>query len=103
MASQKERIYDLLEERGEQGVTNIELNNICFRYGGRLHELRQEGCRIRTTHVKGPIFRFTLLEADAPEYIDEPQLMEFREMLRPSPCCGEITLEGFCGGCGEHI
>lgn len=72
--TQKERIYDLLEERGEQGVTNIELNEICFRYGGRLHELRQEGCRIRTTKVKGSVFRFTLLEADG-----EPQYQDFLE------------------------
>lgn len=32
--TQKERIYDLLEERGPKGVLNIELNEICFRYGG---------------------------------------------------------------------
>ncbi|OAE01884.1 hypothetical protein [Arthrobacter sp. OY3WO11] len=95
--TQKERIYDLLEERGEQGATNIELNEICFRYGGRLHELRQESCRIRTTHVKGPVFRFTLLESD------EPQYQDFLELLRPSNCCGEIVVDGMCGGCHEHI
>ncbi|MDQ0672968.1 hypothetical protein QFZ36_000529 [Pseudarthrobacter siccitolerans] len=95
--TQKERIHDLLEERGPRGVLNIELNEICFRYGGRLHELRQEGCRIRTTQVKGPVFRFTLLESD------EPQYQEFREMMRPSDCCGEIVVDGFCGGCREHV
>lgn len=54
--TQKERIYDLLEERGPKGVLNIELNEICFRYGGRLHELGKEGCRIRTTKVKGSVW-----------------------------------------------
>ncbi|BCW78299.1 helix-turn-helix domain-containing protein [Arthrobacter sp. NicSoilC5] len=70
MPTQKERILDLLEERGQQGVLNIELNEICFRYGGRLHELRQEGYRIRTTQVKGPVFRFTLLDPGEPQYQD---------------------------------
>lgn len=47
--------------------------------------------------MKGPVFRFTLLEANAPEYA------EFRELLKPSPCCGEIVVDGFCGGCLEHV
>ncbi len=71
--TQCEKILQLLEERGGQGVSNIELNEICFRYGGRLFDLRREGYRIRTTHVKGPVFRFTLLEQDAPQYADALQ------------------------------
>lgn len=52
MPTRKDRILNLLVERGELGVLNIELNEIAFRYGGRLHELRQDGYRIRTKHVK---------------------------------------------------
>jgi hypothetical protein len=43
MANQRERILSLLEERGELGVLNLELNEIAFRYGARLKELRDEG------------------------------------------------------------
>jgi Helix-turn-helix domain len=46
--SQKERILALLREAGHQGVSNLRLNLVCFRYGARLHELRAEGYRIET-------------------------------------------------------
>lgn len=61
--TQRERILNVLEDRGPAGVLNIELNNIAFRYGARLKELRDDGYRIRTSHVKKSVFRFTLLEA----------------------------------------
>ena len=110
-STQKDRILDLLEERGEQGVLDIELNEIAFRYGGRLHELRQDGYRIRTTHIKKSVWRFTLLPQDPlqPQSLQvaaelgEPEYQSFREMLRPSDCCGEIVVDGFCGGCREHV
>ena len=103
MPTQKDRILALLEERGPLGVLNIELNEITYRYSARIADLRKEGYRIRLTHIKGSVYCFTLLEADAPEYIDEPEYAEFREVLRPSPCCGEIVIDGFCGGCHEHV
>ncbi len=93
--TQCEKILQLLEERGNQGVSNLELNEICFRYAGRLFDLRRQGYRIRSTHIKESIWRFTLLEEDAPQY------MEFRELLRPSACCGEIVVDGRCGSCYE--
>lgn len=108
MANQREKILQILEDRGEAGVLNIELNEIAFRYGGRLHELRQDGYRIRTTHIKNSVWRFTLLRGDdqptelAAE-LNEPQYLDFLEMMKPSPCCGEIVVDGMCGGCYEHI
>lgn len=32
-------------------VTNHELNKICFRYGGRIHDLRREGHIIKTNRL----------------------------------------------------
>lgn len=35
--------------------------------------------------------------------LGEPEYMEFLELLRPSTCCGEIVVDGFCGGCHEPV
>lgn len=109
--TQREKILQLLEDAGDEGVTNLKLNTVAFRYGGRLHELRQDGYRIRSTHIKDSVWRFTLLPQDTANpdsmqvaaELDEPQYMEFRELLRPSNCCGEIVVDGMCGGCHEHV
>lgn len=51
--SQKQRILNLLLLKG--AVSNVELNHeVGFRYGARIHELRQDGHRIET----GPTDRF---------------------------------------------
>jgi len=60
IVSQRGRILALLRERGTAGVTNIELNAIAFRYGGRLFELRKLGFRIRTIRTSDSVFRFVL-------------------------------------------
>ena len=49
--SQKEKILKLLKE-SPNGVSNFELNEICFRYGARIFELRKEGYPISSTHGK---------------------------------------------------
>ena len=58
--SQRGRILELLRERGTAGVSNVELNGIAFRYGGRLFELRKLGFRIRTIRTGDFVFRFVL-------------------------------------------
>ena len=59
--SQRDRILALLRERGAIGATNAELNAICYRYGGRLFELRKCGFTIRTESVGGGLFKFYLI------------------------------------------
>ena len=44
--TQKERILQLLREHPQSGVSNFELNQLCFRYGARLWDLRKEGHNI---------------------------------------------------------
>jgi hypothetical protein len=108
MPTQKDRILNLLIERGELGVLNVELNDIAYRYSARIADIRQDGYRIRTNHIKNATWRFTLLsDDDKPKELaaelDAPDYLDFQEMLRPSDCCGEIVVDGFCGGCHEHI
>ena len=59
-ASQRDRILELLKAAGPRGVTNIILNEVAFRYGGRIHELRKVGWDIETICEGESIFRFIL-------------------------------------------
>ena len=59
--AQRERILSLLRSRGAAGATNVELNAIAFRYGGRIHELREMGYRIETVRESENLFRFVLV------------------------------------------
>jgi hypothetical protein len=53
MKSQKDKILELLLERYPMYVTNFEMNEkICFRYGGRICDLRKEGWEIENKQVK---------------------------------------------------
>ena len=55
----QEQILALLIERGLQGVTNVEFNrDVCFRYGARIYELRQQGHWIETVRFGEGLFRF---------------------------------------------
>lgn len=56
-ASRREVILRLLKEAGPAGRTNLELNEVCFRYGARLWELRKHH-RIDTLREGPGIFRF---------------------------------------------
>jgi hypothetical protein len=59
-ASQRQQILELLRERGSGGVTNAELNEVCFRYGARIFELRKAGHKIKTVGGPKGLFRFVL-------------------------------------------
>lgn len=56
---QQLKILKLLHQRGAQGVTNIELNNLCLRYGARLFDLRKHWDIVTKQESEG-VFRFTL-------------------------------------------
>lgn len=56
--TQAGRILKLLKSK--PSVTNNELNRICMRYSARIKDLRDEGHNIVSTHVKGPLWEFTL-------------------------------------------
>lgn len=54
--SQTSRILQLLKQK--KVVSNRDLNRICFRYGARLHELRNDGYLIVTQRTKGSSYNF---------------------------------------------
>ena len=56
--SAKERVLAALVAAGPVGATNDQLNDICFRYGARIKELRDEGHRIEREHVMGGCYRY---------------------------------------------
>ena len=58
-SNHQDQILALLIARGPQGVTNLELNrDVCFRYGARIYELRQQGHLIETVRLGEGLFRF---------------------------------------------
>ncbi len=60
---QRNRILAALKRARSNGMTNIELNEICLRYGARIYELRQQGYGIKTRRETGRIYRTTLAPA----------------------------------------
>jgi hypothetical protein len=62
--TQCDRILEKLTRAGAAGVSNFQLNNLCFRYGARLMDLRKRGYVIDSKHIKGSEWRFTLLNPD---------------------------------------
>lgn len=57
--TQKERILALLSDGRYHHMR--QLNDICFRYGGRLHELRREGYVIETKRIGEGQFEYRLI------------------------------------------
>jgi hypothetical protein len=67
----KEKILATLREAGLRGVTNLELNEIAFRYGARIFELRKLGYEIDKEYVEPGVWRYTLLSE--PENLEAAQ------------------------------
>jgi hypothetical protein len=64
-SSQRDEILQRLRKRGRDGVLNSELNEICYRYGARLWELRKAGWVIVTQSLGGGLYKFILLREPA--------------------------------------
>lgn len=63
--SQIEKIVNLLKEAGEEGVTNVALSAISFKYDARLSELRSKGYEIETVYDGKGIYRYILRKIPA--------------------------------------
>lgn len=78
--AQRQRILDLLRERGLAGVTNFELNaTCCMGFGATIYELRKMGFSIRTIREGDSEFRFVLVAE--PEH-PQPQPSEYDRRTR---------------------
>lgn len=56
--SKSRKVLDKLQNAGDRGVTNWELNKIMFRYGSVIFGLRKEGYLIRTVLVKRGLYKY---------------------------------------------
>lgn len=56
-ASNREKVLQVLQDH--KNVTNLQLNEICFRYGARILELRAQGYDIRTGPNRGGVVTYT--------------------------------------------
>ena len=65
-ASSKAQILAACKAAGPTGCTNAELNAISFRYGGRIHELRQQGHVIESVDEHDGAWRFILRPSPQP-------------------------------------
>ena len=65
--TQRERIVELLKERGELGATNAELSRIALCYQTRVFELVEQGYEIKLENLGKGLVKYVLVkEPDAP-------------------------------------
>lgn len=55
--SNREKVLKVLQ--AHRHVTNIQLNEVCFRYGARILELRAQGYDIRTGPNRGGVVTYS--------------------------------------------
>lgn len=79
-ATQAKAVLAAITTAGRHGVTNLELNKLCLRYGGRIFELRQEGHNIKGENEGKGIWRFTL---HPPEPVQQILLFEGEKCESP--------------------
>lgn len=58
--NQREKILNLLRQRGRAGAFNSDLVGIAYRYSSRLREIRQMGFEVSTQYVREGVFRYVL-------------------------------------------
>lgn len=63
--TQTQKILKLLKDAPDNTVTNADLNKVCFRYGARLHDLRNAGHNITSRQLRKGLWAFTLEGAGA--------------------------------------
>jgi hypothetical protein len=90
--AQRERILSLLRARGLAGASNVELNAIAFRYGGRIHELRRIGYCIETRRESENLFRFIFIaeaqKAKPPSTFDQRRR---EKVQREAPLLADVA------------
>lgn len=71
--SQRERIVELLKERGELGATNDELSRIALCYQTRIFELVEQGYEIKLENLGQGLVKYMLLKIpDSPDAPRKP-------------------------------
>jgi hypothetical protein len=65
--NQKEKIINALKDAGENGLTNSQLNKICYRYGARLSELYEKGYEIEIEAKEKGVYKYILKKTPSEE------------------------------------
>lgn len=60
----RDRVLAALQAAGPRGLTNVDLNQICYRYGARIEELRKAGERIEKEWKDKGVWRYWLVPQD---------------------------------------
>ena len=58
--NQREKIINLLRQRGRAGAFNSDLVGIAYRYSSRLREIRLMGFEVSTHYVREGVFKYVL-------------------------------------------
>ena len=67
--SQLEKIVQKLKEAAPDGVTNADLNKICFKYDSRISDLRRKGYVIKTERIGKGVYKYYLIKTPSQDYI----------------------------------
>jgi hypothetical protein len=91
-ATQREVVLTILSERGEEGVTAIELDRRfgIYRAGARVYDLRQEGYVIQTVNAHGKTARYILVGSPY-----NPRTQPIEQPLDPDAHQGVLLSLGF--------
>ena len=87
LATQREKIIQMLIDAGDDGVTNIEMSFVSLRYGGHINELYRQGYKIKKMNLGGGVFRYWLISR--PSQIRIPENAHDIFMNEVERRCGE--------------
>ncbi len=91
--TQREKILNLLRQRGRAGAINSDLVGIAYRYSSRLREIRQMGFEVSNHCVREGVFKYVLVR--------EPEVVKAFPNFQPRPVAA-MTPSLFLPANGPH-
>lgn len=61
LATQREKIIQMLIDAGDEGVTNVEMAVVSLRYGGHINEMYRQGYKMKKMNLGSGVFRYWLI------------------------------------------
>lgn len=87
LATQRQKIIQMLRDAGDEGVTNTEMAVVSLRYGGHINEMGRQGYKYKKMNLGGGVFRYWLLSV--PSQINIPENAHDIFMDQVEKRCGE--------------
>lgn len=60
LATQRQKIIQMLMDAGQDGVTNTEMSKVSLRYGGHINEMGRQGYKYTKINLGGGVFNYKL-------------------------------------------